>query len=117
MITMKDEETPDIELVGDADCPNMGLARESLERALLEVGLPVRWTERIQPPVAGSGSPDEAGRLPSPTILVDGEDVEAPVTGAGCRLYRDADGDAVGAPPVKMVVEALRQARGGSGSA
>lgn len=117
MIITQDEKTPDIELVGDADCPNVGLARESLERALREVGLPVRWTERIQPPVAASGAPDEAGRLPSPTILVDGKDVEAPVTGAGCRLYRDADGCAVGAPPVDLVVDALRRALGGAGTA
>lgn len=114
---MRTEDLPSVELVGDADCPNLDLARSSLERALRDVGLPVDWTERIQPPVSETGPTDVPGRLPSPTILVDGEDVEAPTTGAGCRLYRDADGRAAGAPPVEVVIVALRRALGGPGPA
>lgn len=105
---MSGECPVEVELVADADCPHLDRARDVLARALAEVGRPRRWIERIQPP-AGAGEPtDGESRLPSPSILVDGEDVEGPVGGTGCRLYTDADGRLVGVPPVAVVVGALR---------
>lgn len=94
-----------VELIGDADCPNMDAARRVLRRALPEAGLPPRWDERIQ-------EPDDPDRVPSPTIRVDGRDVAGePDPGAGCRIYRDAAGNRLDAPPVEVVVRALESER------
>lgn len=92
---------PEIELVVDSDCPNIEAVRSVLREALACRGLPSRWNERIQ-------RPEDPDRVPSPTILVDGEDIEGAVPkGAGCRLYRDAGGRLSGAPSVASVVRAL----------
>lgn len=108
---MNGERTPRVELVVDADCPNVEAARHVLARALSEVGLPDLWCERWQTAVEGDPvAAGEAGRLPSPTIVIDGEPVGGPAGGAGCRLYRDDHGRLVGAPPVDQVVESLRRA-------
>lgn len=108
---MTTEGTLDVELVYDADCPHVDATRRVLGEALAEVGLDPRWRERVQPPAA-AGLDDDASRRPSPTVLVQGEDLEESPTGTGCRLYRDSDGRLVGAPPVERVVRALRDALG-----
>lgn len=93
-----------------ADCPNTALLAERLQ----ELGVPaeaVAWTT-----VTG---PDEAERLGmhgSPTLLVDGADPFAAPAGAGalaCRLYRDADGHAEGAPSLDALREALSPSTAG----
>lgn len=94
-----------IELVYDADCPNVGAARAILERALDAVGLPPEWIERCQD--------DEEERYASPTILVDGEDVVGGTGGRapGCRIYRDDQGRRLDGPPLGILAERLRRAQ------
>lgn len=107
---MSVERPPRVELVVDEDCPNVEAARAAVAEALARERLPARWIERLQP----AASKDERGgraRRPSPTVLVDGRDVEAAASGTGCRIYRNAEGRLVGAPPVETVVAALRRAR------
>ena len=97
--------TPTVELVVDPDCPNVERARETVRAALGRCGLPARWEERVQRP----GDPD---RVPSPTVLVDGEDVDGDTpTGAGCRVYRGPGGRLRGAPSVAAIVRALASRR------
>lgn len=106
---------PRVELVYDADCPNVEAAREQLRRALAQAGQATQWEEweRSDP-----AAPAYARRYGSPTILVDGRDVAGgPPTDANCcRLYRTGEGRLQGIPSVKAIASALCEAtaRGGS---
>ncbi|MBA2951752.1 thioredoxin family protein [Streptomyces himalayensis] len=79
--------------------------------------------EQVLPESAGSvdvrviSSEEEAARYGmhgSPTLLVNGANPfaapEATVS-VSCRIYRDADGRAAGAPSVEQLAAALQQAR------
>jgi hypothetical protein len=103
-----------VELLAVEDCPHLDQARRDLESVLgggiVEVPIQLVYVS----------SPDDAEflRFPgSPTIRVDGDDVSAepdlPV-GLGCRLYRDAQGNPVGSPPIELIraaVDAHRRGR------
>jgi len=98
---------PNIDLVYDESCPNVGEARTNLIRALGSAGRAIRWSE-------GSSDSDDAPRhtrgYGSPTVLVDGKDVAGaePVTGMSCcRLYSDSTSGHVGAPTIEMIESAL----------
>lgn len=99
---------PDAELVYDADCPNVGLARRHLARALAQAGLPARWTEwRSDNP----GRPAHACGYGSPSVLVGGRDVAGAEPSEGvtsCRFYLDQSGSAGRAPAVELILAALR---------
>jgi hypothetical protein len=105
---------PRVELIYDADCPNVDEARRELTAALQAESLPVHWEERIQ----GNPGPEEEV-LGSPTITVDGRDVapEGPqrrTVGASCRIY--VDGNRMrGSPSRETIRAALRESsdRGG----
>jgi hypothetical protein len=94
---------PAIELVFDADCPNVDRARNALRQALAVAGLPEGWSERVQE----SGPEESCVRHPSPTILIDGRDPFGMEAGraAGCRLYEN------GSPAVAGLAAALEAAR------
>jgi alkylmercury lyase len=102
---------PTIELIYSNDCPNVTAAREVLQSALREAGLPQSWSEhsledeRIPPRLRSCGSP---------SILIDGVDVAqlraSPSDGANCRVYLDSAGKPSGAPDVATVLRALRAA-------
>lgn len=98
-----------VELVYDADCPNVGAARAELLRAFGRAGLAPRWQEwRAGDPAA----PPHVRGYGSPTVLVDGRDVAGEAPGAGgrsCRLYAGGDGAPRGAPPLAAIVAALRR--------
>lgn len=104
---------PSIELVWDADCPNVEAARLNLSEALRRLGAAASWCEwRRDDPSA----PERARRAGSPAVLVDGHDVEGVETGgeACCRLYVGVDGKRAAAPSVESIVSALQRADGGS---
>jgi hypothetical protein len=106
---------PTVELVYQAECPNVAEARARILRALSEARLPPRWTEwRTDDPVA----PARARGRPSPTILVEGVDVDPSASseaGSACRLYVGESGALQGVPPVRWIVEALKASRRGRG--
>lgn len=101
-----------IELIYDADCPNVESARAALRQALDAVGLPLTWTEWLR---GSPEAPEHAECYGSPTVLVDGRDVldDAGVEASACRLYRDASGVLVPAPPPEAIVRRLRNRGGG----
>ena len=74
-----------VELIYDAQCPNVEAARSRLREAFRAAGLPVSWQEwdRNDP-----GSPDRVRRFGSPTILVNGLDVAlaSPGEANSCRI-------------------------------
>ena len=96
-----------VELIYDADCPNVAAARSVLANAFTRTGVPARWREweRSAPDV-----PAYVRAWGSPTILVDGKDVigESPdASAASCRVYRAEDGGLSHVPPLEAVCSAL----------
>lgn len=96
-----------VELIYDADCPNVAAARSLLIKAFTRTGVSARWREweRTAP-----DSPEYARSYGSPTILVDGVDVAGtgPVAGAGaCRVYSDTHGTLSRTPSLEVVCPAL----------
>ena len=102
-----------VELVYDADCPNVDKARAVLTRALQEAGMPAVWTEWC---TEDPNCPEGRKGRGSPTILVNGDDVSpgprpwspAPPEERGpmCRVYRDGE-EMLGAPPLPLVLGAI----------
>jgi mercuric ion transport protein len=102
-----------VELIYDADCPNVAAARSLLIQAFTRTGVSARWREWER---GAPDSPDHASRYGSPTILVDGKDVAGapPVAGAGaCRVYADGEGKLSRTPPLDAVCFALLKASPG----
>ena len=97
---------PNVVLLVDLHCPNAQLARAHLAAAFARARLPPRWTERVLDPAC---RPEDTRAYGSPTVLVDGRDVEEAThgDGASCRLYEAAPGCPQGAPSVDRIVEAL----------
>lgn len=99
-----------VELVYFDGCPSLPAARERLTAALAAVGRPATWREWC---VGRDELPAHLQGYGSPTIVVAGREVtaEAPgETASCCRVYREADGQLSGAPPVEVLVAALRAA-------
>ncbi len=91
-------------------CPNVTETRHRLSEAMKAEGLDPQW-EEIEVPDA-----ETAGRerfLGSPSIQIDGQDVEVARRDEkpswSCRTYRDAQGNISDAPPVEMIRSAIRQ--------
>lgn len=97
---------PDVVLLYEASCPNVGVARANLARALVETGLGGSWRELD---VDGPNTPATWRVMGSPTVLVDGVDVAdgTAAAGATCRLYEE-QGRTVRAPSVERLVARLR---------
>lgn len=99
-----------IELIFDAECPNVAQTRSMLSEALAVTGISARWQEweRSAPSI-----PEYARYYGSPTILIDGVDVAGtdPVAGSGaCRVYSDAHGKLGRTPPLDTICSALSKA-------
>lgn len=102
-----------VELIYDADCPNVAQARSLLIKAFTQTGVSARWCEWER---GAPNSPDYASLYGSPTILVHGKDVAgaAPVAGVGaCRVYADGEGKLSRTPPLDVVCSALLNASPG----
>ncbi len=80
-----------VDLVYDADCPNISATRANLMRAFSLAGIQPKWSEhRIGDPSA----PERTRGYGSPTVLVDGRDVAGlePSAEVCCRIYVAATG-------------------------
>lgn len=105
-----------VELIYDADCPNVPAARTQLMRAFSDASVDAAWTEWDR---ASRESPAYARRYGSPTILIEGKDVlpeEMDAVAACCRLYFDRAGIIDRVPPIDRIVAALRQGAAGPAS-
>ncbi len=102
----------EIELLYFEGCPTYMTALKDLEEVLKEESIDTHIT------LVKVGSEKEAARLQflgSPTIRVNGVDVEKPARTTkeyrlSCRIYR-VNGKMLGAPPKEMIREAIRAAR------
>lgn len=97
---------PAVELVYDGDCPNVADVRAQLLRAFAQTKIAPRWQEWL---IDDADSPAHVRGWGSPTILVDGRDVDARGNGAGasCRLYVQRNGSLRGAPSAETIAAAL----------
>ena len=103
-----------VELIYDADCPNVAQARSLLIKAFTQTGVSARWREWER---SAPDSPEYARRYGSPTILVNERDVGggAPVAGnAACRIYSDFDSKLSRTPPLEVICSALMSAMPGN---
>jgi proline dehydrogenase len=102
---------PRVELLATPDCPHAGRARAAVERLLADEGIetPVRYV--IVRSLEEAESSDFRG---SPTIRVDGRDVDPPPAmlpvNLGCRVYPGGDGSVEGIPAEHRIRAALRGA-------
>lgn len=100
-----------VELIYDADCPNVGPARAQLLQAFAQLSRPPRWREWRRD---SADAPRRIRRYGSPTILVNGRDV-VPMgdVAACCRVYAQSGSGMAAVPPLDMITRALRQAGNG----
>ncbi len=97
-----------VELTYDPKCPNVEAARRALRQAFAQSKQPAGWREWLR----GAGeSPSYRTCCGSPTILVDGNDIEGRNESASdsssCRRYARSSGGFQGTPPVETIVRAL----------
>lgn len=99
-----------VELIYDKGCPNVAATRANLLQAFTAAKLEAKWTEWER---SSPASPTYVARFGSPSVLVDGLDVEGenPTESVSCcRLYASAGGRYSGTPTVELIEAALRKA-------
>ena len=100
-----------VELLLVPECPNQVPSRMLISEALTAEGLQAEVKEVVVADEAAA----RALRFPgSPTIRINGEDVEGFTESSGtlsCRMYARADGKLSGVPSIDAMRRALRQGR------
>jgi hypothetical protein len=101
-----------VEVLYFAGCPNHIPAVERVREVLAQEGMPA---EMVEVEVKDAATAQQFGFLGSPSVRVDGQDVETAVCGTRafgmmCRTYVDG-GERVGVPPLEWIREAVREAR------
>ena len=102
-----------VEILYFSGCPNHALAVESVREVLRQEAAPA---DIVEVEVKDTAAAQEVGFLGSPTIRVDGQDVETAVRAGGafgmtCRTYIDG-GRRAGIPPLEWIRAAVREAKG-----
>jgi len=99
-----------VEILAREDCPNRGMALVVVERAVDETGVPAE-IEEIE--VTSDEDAEELRALGSPTVLVDGRDVDPEPLysdfSADDRIYRTSRGPS-GWPEAEWIRDALLRA-------
>jgi hypothetical protein len=96
-----------LEILQVPGCPNVALLEQRLDQALAGHPAPVERAHRVVDDLATAHA---LGMTGSPTLLVDGVDPSAEpglAPSVSCRLYRDDDGRAHGAPSVDVLRRVL----------
>lgn len=102
-----------VELIYDADCPNVLATRSQLIKAFTQTGVSARWKEWER---GSPDTPDYACTYGSPTILVDSKDIAGVAPNAGtraCRVYSDGRGNLSRTPLLGTICSALLNASPG----
>jgi protein-disulfide isomerase len=102
-----------VEILYFSGCPNHAAAVDCVREVLQQEGT---TADMIEVEVKDSATAQQFGFLGSPTIRVDGPDVEpaarsARAFGMMCRTYIDG-GRRAGVPPPEWIRAAVREARG-----
>jgi hypothetical protein len=100
-----------IRILSFEGCPNCGAANQLVEQTVSELSL---QADRERVPVNGQVETEQYHFLGSPTIQINGEDIEVSRRQDkalyACRVYRTAHG-LVGVPPKHLLVDAIREAQ------
>jgi hypothetical protein len=105
-------ERPRIELLWWRECPSWERALAMLREAMAERGLDPGAIELTE--VDTDEAAERRRFVGSPTIRIDGEDIQPPLegepTGLACRVYRRRDGRTSPLPDPEDIREALASA-------
>jgi nicotinate-nucleotide pyrophosphorylase len=101
-----------VEILYFSDCPNHVAAVDRVREVLQQEGA---HAELVEVEVKDAPAAQRAGFLGSPTIRVDGQDVEptaraARAFGVMCRIYADG-GQRTRVPPADWIRAAVREAK------
>jgi hypothetical protein len=106
------ESAPSIELLWWRGCPSWGRALGELREIVREAGLDADAIEVREVPTDRAA--EQEGFVGSPTIRLDGKDVQPPgddeAAALSCRVYRLRDGRVSPTPDPEQLREALQQA-------
>ena len=96
----------EIRLLYFPGCPNILAARHALEKAMLETSTSLLDLREVN--VQADDCPAHWKNWPSPSILVNGEDVEGqpPEGGVACRIYQTGR-----APALEKIITAIEKAQ------
>lgn len=102
-----------VEILYFSGCPNHGPAVDRVREVLAQEGTSA---EMVEVEVTDAATAEQVGFLGSPSIRVDGQDVEPAVLrgrafGMMCRTYIDS-GRRAGVPPPEWIRAAVREAKG-----
>jgi hypothetical protein len=102
-----------VEILYFSGCPNHVPAVDRVREVLAQEGT---VAEMVEVEVMDAAAAQQVGFLGSPSIRVDGQDVEPSARGARafgmmCRTYIDG-GRRAGVPPPEWIREAVREAKG-----
>jgi hypothetical protein len=102
-----------VEILYFRGCPNHAPAVDRVREVLEQEGAPA---DVVEVEVKDGPTAQEMGFVGSPTIRIDGRDIEpaarqAGAFGFGCRIYAD-EGKRAGIPPAAWIRAALKEARG-----
>ena len=100
---------PLVEFVYEKDCPNIKPTRQVLLQAFSKMNVKPHWQEWE---VNDSSSPDYVRQYGSPTILVDGIDIDESKdlnNAKQCRLYTQTDNVFSGVPPLEKIISAIQK--------
>jgi hypothetical protein len=103
--------SPRVELLFWAGCPSHPDALEDLRAALAEAGADPGAVEVRE--IRTEGDAEHEGFVGSPTIRIDGADIQPPgdePTGLTCRVYRTRDGQVSPVPDPEDLRDAVRRA-------
>jgi hypothetical protein len=99
----------DVELLWWEGCPSSEEAHELVRRVMVETGLDPASLRSVQ--IDTDDAAERAGFVGSPTIRVDGRDVQTPAEaeppGLTCRVYHLRDGRISPLPDPEDIKEAL----------
>ena len=102
---------PLVEFVYEKGCPNIKPTRQVLLQAFSKINVRPHWQEWE---VNDSSSPEYVRQYGSPTILVDGLDVDESKNSNNanqCRLYTQTDNVFSGVPPLEKIISAIQKAK------
>nr|WP_281721458.1 hypothetical protein [Nitrosomonas nitrosa] len=96
-----------VELIYDADCPNVQATRENLLKAFQLAGVKPHWVEWER---SDADAPAYALGFGSPAVLINVRDLEdkPPLEAACCRIYAAGTPIAGGVPSVDLIVTGLK---------
>jgi hypothetical protein len=106
-----------VEILYFSGCPNHIPAVDRVREVLAQEGMPAEMVvETVEVEIKDAAAAQQVGFLGSPSIRVDGQDVEPAVRGARafgmmCRTYIDG-GRRAGVPPPEWIRTAVREAKG-----